>query len=424
MNVPAPVCAWLPGACRPPAAVIAAFALFAIWANWANSALAAGDVIRIGVLNDQSGVFADNGGIGSVAAARLAAEDFGNEILGRKIEIISADHQNKPDLAASIARRWIEQEGVDVIADGAASSAGFAILSVTSQKEKIFIISGPGSSDFTGKACSPQGFHFNYDTYALAKITSKAITESGGRNWYFVTADYAFGHALQRDATKFIEAAGGKVLGAALHPLNTLDFSSFILQAQASRADVIGLATSGKDVQTAIKQAGEFGVVAGGQKLAGLLIFITDVNALGLQAAQGLQITTSFYWDLNGETRAWTKRYMAATGGRVPSMVQAGVYSGVRHYLAAAKAAGSADPKVAAARMHEMPVDDMYNKAVKIRADGRVLHDMYLVQVKTPAESKGRYDYYKVLMKFPGEEAFRPLSESECPLVSKEGTQH
>ena len=252
-----------------------------------NSALAAGDVIRIGVLNDQSGVFADNGGVGSVAAARLAAEDFGNTILGKRIEIISADHQNKPDVASSIARRWIEQEGVDLIADGAASSAGFAILSVVNAKEKIFIVSGPGSSDFTGKACSPQSFHFNYDTYALAKITSKAITELGGKSWFFITADYAFGHALQRDATRFIEAGAGKVLGSVNHPLNAVDFSSFILQAQASHADVIGLATSGKDVQTAIKQAGEFGLVSGGQKLAGLLVFITDVNSLALRPLRG-----------------------------------------------------------------------------------------------------------------------------------------
>jgi branched-chain amino acid transport system substrate-binding protein len=379
----------------------------------------AGDVIRIGVLNDQSGVFADNGGIGSIAAARLAAEDFGNNVIGKRIEIIAADHQNKPDVAAAIARRWIDQDGVDLIADGAASSAGFAILSVVNDRGKIFVISGPGSSDFTGKACSPQSFHFNYDTYALAKITSKAVTEAGGKSWFFVTADYAFGHALQRDATKFIEAAGGKVLDAANHPLNTMDFSSFILQAQASHADVIGLATSGRDVQTAIKQAREFGVVSGGQKLAGLLVFITDVNALGLEAAQGLQITTSFYWDLNEATRAWTQRFMSATNGHVPTMVQAGVYSGVRHYLAAIQAANSDDPKIVAAKMREMPVEDMYNKGVRIRADGRVLHDMYLVQVKTPAESKGKFDYYKILTKFSGEEAFRPLAESECPLVKK-----
>jgi branched-chain amino acid transport system substrate-binding protein len=399
--------------------VLRAIALAFAFCAGTSAACAAGDVIRIGVLNDQSGVFADNGGIGSVVAARLAAEDFGNQILGKRIEIIAADHQNKPDTASSIAREWVDQQGVDLIADGAASSAGFAILGVVNEKGKIFVVSGPGASDFTGKACSPQSFHFNYDTYALSKITSKAITEAGAKNWYFVTADYAFGHALERDATKFIQAAGGKVVGSARHPLNTMDFSSFLLQAQASKADVVALATSGKDVQTAIKQAGEFGLVEGGQKLAGLLVFITDVHALGLKAAHGLQITTSFYWDTTDETRAWTKRFTAFHNGRVPSMIHAGVYSGVRHYLAAMKAVGTDDPKAVAAKMREMPVSDMYNKDVKIRADGRVLHDMFLVQVKDAGESKHQYDYYKVLQKVAGEEAFRPLSESECPLVKK-----
>jgi branched-chain amino acid transport system substrate-binding protein len=382
-----------------------------------TQAASAADTIKIGVLNDQSGVFADNGGAGSVAAAKLAAEDFGGELLGQKIEVISADHQNKPDLAASIARRWIDTDNVDMIADGAASSAGFAILEVARQKNKIFTLSGPGSSDFTGKACSPISFHFNYDTYALAKLTSEAVTKSGGDSWYFVTADYAFGHALQRDATKFIENAGGKVVGSASVPLGATDMASFLLQAQGSKAKVVGLATSGADVQTAIKQAGEFGIVESGQQLAGLLVFITDVNALGLKATQGLQITTSFYWDLNDETRAWTKRYEALTGGKVPSMVQAGVYSGVHHYLAAVKAAGTKDPTVVARKMHEMKVNDMYNKDVTIRPDGRVLHTMYLAQVKKPEESKYKYDYYKIVTTSPGEQAFRPIGEGDCPLV-------
>ncbi|WP_213741749.1 ABC transporter substrate-binding protein [Bradyrhizobium sp. dw_411] len=391
--------------------VCAALALF-------MQTAAAAETIRIGVLNDQSGVFADNGGVGSVAAAKLAAEDFGGEILGQKIEVISADHQNKPDIAASIARRWFDTEGVDVVADGAASSAGFAILEVARQKNRIFVISGPGSSDFTGKSCSPVSFHFNYDTYALSKLTSEAITKAGGDSWFFVTADYAFGHALQRDATRFIESAGGKVVGSAAHPLGTADMASFLLQAQGSKAKVVGLATSGADVQTAIKQAGEFGIVEGGQKLAGLLVFITDVNVLGLKATQGLQIATSFYWDLNEETRAWAKRYFAITGGKVPSMVQAGVYSGVHHYLAAVKAAGTKDPTAVAKKMHEMKVSDMYNKDVVVRPDGRVLHTMYLVQVKKPDESKYRYDYYKVITTSPGEQAFRPMSEGNCPLVN------
>ena len=381
------------------------------------AALAADDTIKIGVLNDQSGVFADNGGRGSVAAARLAAEDFGNEILGKKIEVISADHQNKPDVAAATARRWFDTESVDMVADGAASSAGFAILEVARQKNRIFVVSGPGSSDFTGKACAPTSFHFNYDTYALSRMTSEAVTKAGGNTWFFVTADYAFGHALQRDATKFIEAAGGKVIGSAAHPLGTADFASFLLQAQGSKAKVVGLATSGADVQTAIKQAGEFGIVESGQSLAGLLVFITDVNSLGLKATQGLQITTSFYWDLNDETRAWSKRYAALMDGKVASMVQAGVYSGVRHYLAAVKAAGTKDPTAVAAKMREMKVNDMYNKDVAIRADGRVLHTMYLVQVKKPDESKYKFDYYKVLTSRPGDQVFRPLAEGNCPLV-------
>ncbi len=381
------------------------------------AATAADNVIKIGVLNDQSGVFADNGGRGSVAAARLAAEDFGNEILGKKIEVISADHQNKPDIAAATARKWFDNEGVDMIADGAASSAGFAILEVARQKNRIFVVSGPGSSDFTGKACAPTSFHFNYDTYALSKMTSDAVTRAGGNTWFFITADYAFGHALQRDATKFIEAAGGKVIGSALHPLGTADFASFLLQAQNSKARVVGLATSGADVQTAIKQAGEFGIVERGQSLAGLLVFITDVHSLGLKATQGLQITTSFYWDLNDATRAWSKRYAALMDGKVASMVQAGVYSGVHHYLAAVKAAGTTDPTVVAAKMHEMKVNDMYNKDVTIRPDGRVLHTMHLVQVKKPEESKYKFDYYKVLKSQPGEQVFRPLAEGNCPLV-------
>lgn len=379
----------------------------------------AAETIKIGVLNDQSGVFADNGGVGSVAAAKLAAEEFGGEILGQKIEVIGADHQNKPDVAAATARRWFDTEGVDMIADGGASSAGFAILEVARQKNKVFTISGPGSSDFTGKSCSATSFHFNYDTYALSKLTSEAITKAGGKTWYFVTADYAFGHALQRDATKFIEGAGGKVVGSAAHPLGTADMASFLLQAQGSGAKVVGLATSGADVQTAIKQAGEFGIVEGGQQLAGLLVFITDVNALGLKSTQGLQVTTSFYWDLNDDTRAWTKRYFALTGGKVPSMVQAGVYSGVHHYLAAVKAAGTKDPATVAKKMHELKVNDAYNKDVTVRPDGRVLHTMYLVQVKKPEESKYKYDYYNVVTTSPGEQAFRPLSESACSLVSK-----
>ena len=378
-----------------------------------------GDVIRIGILNDQSGPYADVGGKGSVIAAKLAVEEFGGKLLGKRIEVIAADHQNKPDIASAIARQWIDTESVDVIADGAGSSAGLAIQQVTRDSGRIFIISAPASSDFTGKACSPTGFHFTYDTYALANGTAKALVKQGGDTWFFITADYAFGHALERDTSAFVVAGGGKVLGSVKVPLNTNDFSSALLQAQASKAKVIGLANAGTDTINAIKQSAEFGIVRGGQRLAGLLVFITDVQALGLQTAQGLVITNSFYWDLNDKTRAWTQRYMAQSDGRVPTMIHAGTYSGVLHYLRAAKAANSTDPKVIAAKMHEMPVNDMYNDDVRIRPDGRVLHKMFLMQVKSPAESKVKYDDYKLLAETPGDQAFRPMEEGHCPYLEK-----
>ncbi len=379
-----------------------------------------GDVIRIGILNDQSGPYADVGGKGSVIAAKLAVEEFGGKLLGKRIEVIAADHQNKPDIASAIARQWIDTESVDVIADGAGSSAGLAIQQVTRDSGRIFIISAPASSDFTGKACSPTGFHFTYDTYALANGTAKALVKQGGDTWFFITADYAFGHALERDTSAFVVAGGGKVLGSVKVPLNTNDFSSALLQAQASKAKVIGLANAGTDTINAIKQSAEFGIVRGGQRLAGLLVFITDVQALGLQTAQGLVITNSFYWDLTDKTRAWTQRYMAQSDGRVPTMIHAGTYSGVLHYLRAAKAANSTDPKVIAAKMHEMPINDMYNDDVRIRPDGRVLHKMFLMQVKSPAESKVKYDDYKLLAETPGDQAFRPMEEGQCPYLKKE----
>lgn len=379
-----------------------------------------GDVIRIGILNDQSGPYADVGGKGSVIAAKLAVEEFGGKLLDKRIEVIAADHQNKPDIASAIARQWIDTENVDVIADGAGSSAGLAIQQVTRDSGRIFIISAPASSDFTGKACSPTGFHFTYDTYALANGTAKALVKEGGDTWFFITADYAFGHALERDTSAFVIAGGGKVFGSVKVPLNTNDFSSALLQAQVSKAKVIGLANAGTDTINAIKQSAEFGIVRGGQRLAGLLVFITDVQALGLQTAQGLVITNSFYWDLTDRTRAWTQRYMAQSEGRVPTMIHAGTYSGVLHYLRAAKAANSTDPKVIAAKMHEMPINDMYNDDVRIRPDGRVLHKMYLMQVKSPADSKAKYDDYKVLAVTPGDQAFRPMEEGHCPYLKKE----
>ena len=396
--------------------IITAAAALAMMAGAAH-AQGSGDTIRIGILNDQAGPYADVGGRGSVVAAKLAVEEFGGTLLGKRIEVIAADHQNKPDVASAIARRWIDTEGVDVIADGAASSAGLAIQEITRERGRIFIITGPASSDFTGKACSPTGFHFNYDTYALANGTGKALVKQGGDTWFFITADYAFGHALERDTSAFVIGGGGKVLGSVKHPLNTNDFSSALLQAQASKAKVIGLANAGTDTINAIKQAAEFGIVRGGQRLAGLLIFITDVHALSLQVAQGLVITNSFYWDLTDSTRNWSRRFMGMNDGRVPTMIHAGTYSGVRHYLHAAQAVGSTDLKAITAKMHELPVKDMYNDDVRIRPDGRVLHKMYLVQVKSPDESKAQYDYYKVLAEIPGDQAFRPMEEGHCPYV-------
>lgn len=398
--------------------MLAAMAL--VFVAGAAQAQGTGDVIRIGILNDQGGPYADVGGKGSIVAAKLAVEDFGGKLLGKRIEIIAADHQNKPDVASSIARNWIDNEHVDLIADGAGSSAGLAIQELTRDKGKVFIISAPASSDFTGKACSPTGFHFTYDTYALANGTAKALVKQGGDTWFFLTADYAFGHALERDTSAFVVAGGGKVLGSVKHPLNTSDFASALLQAQASKAKVVGLANAGADTINSIKQAAEFGIVRGGQRLAGLLVFITDVHALGLQSAEGLVITNSFYWDMNDKTRAWSQRFMAMNDGRLPTMIHAGTYSGILQYLRAGQAANSTDPKVIAAKMHEMPVNDMYNDNIVIRPDGRVLHKMFLMQVKSPAQSKYKYDYYTKLADIPGDQAFRPMAEGNCPFVTKQ----
>ena len=375
------------------------------------------NVVRIGVLNDQSSLYADIGGPGSVAAARLAAEEFGNRVLGRPVEIVFADNQNRADIAAGTARRWIDNERVDALADGSASSSALAMQEVAREKRRIFLATGPATSDLTGRFCSPFGFHFTYDTYALANGTGRALTQQGGDTWYFLTADYAFGHALERDTARFVQEGGGRVLGGARHPLNTADFSSFLLQARSSRAKVVGLANAGTDFDNALKQAAEFGLARGGQRIAGLLVFITNVHALGLPVTQGLVATTSFYWDADERTREWHRRFAAAHGGRAATMVQAGTYSAVRHYLRAVEAAGTDDAQAVAEAMRRMPVEDMYNKGVRIRPDGRVLHDMLLVQTKSPEESRGPWDYYKVLARIPGTEAFRPLNQSECPLA-------
>ena len=373
--------------------------------------------VRIGVVNDPNGVYSDNGGVGCVIAARLAVEEAGS-LLGRPIEILHGDCANKPDLAASIAREWIDTQGVDVIVDGASSAAGLAIQQVTREKERIFIPIGPATSDLTGKACSPFCFHFAYDTYALAKGTGEAVTKAGGKTWFFITADYAFGDALQRDTTRFLEAAGGRVIGAVRHPLGTSDFSSYLLQAQASGAQVVALANAGADAQNALKQAAEFGVGRDGkQRLAALLIFVTDVFSIGLAVAGGLDLTTSFYWDRTDATRAFTKRFMAAKP-KPPSMLQAGSYSGVRHWLAAVAKAGTLEAKAVAAAMRATPVNDMNNEGVGIRGDGRVMCNMYLMQVKMPAESAGPFDVYKLIATLPGEQAFRPVAEGGCSLVT------
>ncbi len=377
------------------------------------------NVVRIGILNDQSSVYADIGGPGSVAAARLAAEEFGGKVLGKPIEIVFADNQNRADIASATARRWIDAERVDVLADGSASSSSLAMQEVSREKKRIFLASGPATSDLTGKFCSPYGFHFTYDTYALANGTGRALTQQGGDSWFFVTADYTFGHALERDTSGFVRDAGGRVLGAVRHPLNTADFSSYLLQARGSRAKVVGLANAGTDFDNALKQAAEFGLVKGGQRMVGLLVFISNIHALGLPVTQGLVATTSYYWDRDERTREWHKRFAAAHGGRAATMVQAGTYSAVRHYLRAVEAAGTDESDAVAAMMRKMPVQDMNNDNVRIREDGRVLHDMLLVQAKAPEESKGPWDYYRILTRIPGEEAYRPIAQSECPLVRR-----
>jgi branched-chain amino acid transport system substrate-binding protein len=376
------------------------------------------DVVKIGVLTDMSSLYADLAGPGSIWAAEQAVKDFGGTVAGKKIEIVSADHQNKPDVGSNIVRQWIDVDHVDAIADVPTSSVALAVQQVTKEKGKPFLMSGPASSDLTGKSCSPTGVHWTYDTYALAHGTGGAMVKQGGDSWFFITADYAFGHALERDTMEVVKQAGGKVLGAVRAPLNSPDFSSFLLQAQASKAKVIGLANAGGDTVNSIKQAAEFGIVAGGQKLAGLLVFISDVNALGLQTAQGLVLTEAFYWDQNDETRAWSKRFIDANK-KPPTMVQAGVYGAVTHYLKAIDAAKSDDGVTVVKKMRELPINDFMTKNGKLREDGRVMRDMYLFEVKKPSESKHQYDYYKQLATIPADQAFRPLSESECPLVKK-----
>jgi len=381
-----------------------------------TSAEISGDVVKIGVLNDMSSLYADISGPGSAEAARMAIADFGGTVNGKKIELISADHQNKPDIGSAIATQWFDNDGVDVIVDVPTSSVALAVQEVARNKGKVFLISGAAASDLTGKACSPTSVHWTYDTVALANGTGSAVVKAGGDTWFFITADYAFGHALERDTVKVVEDNGGKILGKVRAPLNTPDFSSFLLQAQSSKAKIIGLANAGGDTINSIKQAAEFGIVEGGQKLAGLLVFITDINSLGLQTANGLQLTEAFYWDQNDATRAWSKRFMDKMK-RQPTMVQAGVYGAVTHYLAAIKATGSDDGLTVVKQMKATPVNDFMTKNGKIRDDGTLVRDMYLFEVKKPSESKGPWDYYKQIAVIPGEEAFKLPGPNQCPLV-------
>lgn len=371
--------------------------------------------VKIGILNDQSGVYADYGGKYSIEAAKMAIEDFGGEVLGQKVEMITADHQNKPDLATSIARRWYDADNVDMITELTTSSVALAVQDLSKEKKKIDIVVGAATSSITGSACSPYGFHWAFDTHALAVGTGGALTKAGGDSWFFLTADYAFGYALEKDTSEIVTHSGGKVLGSVRVPLNSSDFSSFLLQAQSSKAKIVGLANAGQDTTNSIKQAAEFGIVQSGQKLAGLLMTIAEVNGLGLQAAQGLVLTEGFYWDQNDTTRAFSERFFKRTG-RMPSMIHAGTYSATLSYLKAVKAAGTKDTEAVAKKLRELPVDDAFAKG-KVLANGRMVHDMYLFEVKKPSESKKPWDYYKQLAVVPGDQAFFTAKESGCPLT-------
>jgi branched-chain amino acid transport system substrate-binding protein len=395
-------------------ALLAAAAAIALGAT---GAAAQGGPVKIGVLNDMSSLYADIGGKGSLEAAKMAAEDAG-PVLGQPVQVVSADHQNKPDVGSNIAGQWYDQDGVDVITDVPTSSVALAVNEVARDKKKLALFVGPATSDLTGPKCNAYAASWVYDTYALAHVTGGAVVKSGGDTWFFITADYAFGHALERDTAAVVTESGGKVLGTVNVPLNNPDFSSFLLQAQASKAKIIGLANAGGDTINSIKQGAEFGIVEGGQKFAGLLIFTTDVHSLGLKTAQGLQLTAPFYHDMNDETRAFSKRFEERVG-RPPTFTQAGVYSAMHHYLGAIKAIGTKEPLKVMDRMRATPINDFMTKNGKLREDGRVMRDMYLFEVKKPSESKGEWDLLKLLQTVPGDQAFRPIDKGDCPLVKK-----
>ena len=381
-------------------------------------------VFRVGVLNDQSGLYADIAGPGSVEATRMAVEDFNPESHGFRVEILAGDHLNKSDVGAGIVRRWFDTDGVDVIADVPTSSVALAVSSIARERNKVFLIDSAGASDLTGQACSPNNVHWTYDTWALANSSARAVLRQGGKTWFFITADYAFGKSLERDATEIITAQGGQAAGHAMAPFPTTDFSSYLLQAKASRANVVALANSGGDTINAIKQAGEFGLGGSDQKLVALLAFISDIHAVGLQTAQGLLLTSAFYWDKDEGTRAFGKRFAAKNGGRMPTMNQAGAYASALHWMKALASMDPASPRArdgaaVVAAMKALPTDDALFGRGSVRADGRVLHDLYLYQVKMPAESKGPYDYYKLVDTIPGDQAFRPLAQGGCPFVAR-----
>jgi branched-chain amino acid transport system substrate-binding protein len=384
---------------------------------FATSAIAQDPPVKIGVLTDMSSLYADNGGQGSAVAAQMAVDDFKGKVLGRSVQIVAGDHQNKADVGSVITRRWLENDGVEVILDVPNSAVGLAVQGITRDKKKLFLATGAATSRLTGDECSMTGIHWTYDTYALSQGTTKAISRLGAKSWFFLSADYSLGAQLEADSRKVIDATGGKVVGAVKHPINTPDFSSFLLQAQSSKAEVIALADAGGDFINAVKQAGEFGITRE-QKLAGLIVFIADIHSLGLEDAKGLMLSSAFYWDLNDETRAWSKRFIEKTQ-KVPTMIHAGTYGAVMHYLKAVEAAGTLDGPTVAAKMREMPVNDFMTKNGRIRQDGRLVRDMYLFRVKSPEESKYRFDYYKLLATFPGDEAFKPMEEGGCPLVKK-----
>ncbi|MET3792875.1 ABC transporter substrate-binding protein [Aquamicrobium terrae] len=393
-------------------------ALVAATAIPATAAELSDGKVKIGILNDQSGVYADFGGKWSVEAAKMAVEDFGGTLQGAPIEIISADHQNKPDIASNIARQWYDTEQVDAIMELTTSSVALAVQGISAEKKKIDLVTGAATTELTGKACSPYGFHWAYDTHALAVGTGGALVKQGGDTWFFLTADYAFGYSLEEQTANFVKSQGGQVLGAVRHPLATTDYSSFLLQAQASGAKVVGLANAGLDTANAIKQAAEFGIVAGGQRMAALLFTLAEVHGLGLEAAQGLTLTESFYWDRDDESREFAQRYFDKTG-RMPNMIQAGTYSGVLQYLKAIDKAGTDETEAVAKLMHEMPVEDVFARGGKVTPNGRLVSDVYLMEVKKPAESTKEWDYFKVLATVPGDEAYIKPAESGCPLVTQ-----